>query len=145
MIDSNMAVYILVCAVMLLAIVMLFFDNTKASSALLEANTRITELEMENRDIRIQRDLIRDERDGDYQRCVRLQEENDRLKSIRPMGESVLVPLENVTLRYDDYTLKVSFDIPDVIPGVNDEYAAELVSVLMSKEIAVRKAKEGEQ
>lgn len=143
--DPNMAVYILVCAVMLLAIVMLFFDNTKASSALLEANTRITELEIENRDIRIQRDLIQDERDGDYQRCVRLQEENDRLKSIRPVDDTLIVPLDKVTFRYDYGTLKASFEIPGFIPDVNDEYCAELVNVLMSKEIAVRKAKEGEQ
>ena len=159
MIDSNMVVYIVVCAVMLLVIVMVFFDDIKTTSALMKANTRIDELEktIEKKNAEIhdldckaknvmrQRDFALAERNEANQMCDRLRKENDRLKSIRPVGESVLVPLDKVTFGYDDDTLKVSFSIPDVIPGVNDEYTAELVGVLMSKRIVVGKAKEEEQ
>jgi len=149
MIDSNMVVYIVVCAVMLFAAVLMSLANVKTSLALDKANTRVAWLERIFEDIKRDRNQEKKQLltklDDMHQRCVRLQEENDRLKSIRPMDDMVIVPLEKVTFGYDYGTLKVSFDIPGFIPDVNDEYCAELVNVLMSKEIAVRKAKEGEQ
>ena len=149
MMDSNMVVYIVVCAVMLFAAVLVSLDNIKTASELKKANTSIAELERIIEDIK--RDRIQEKKlllnrlDDRNQMCDRLRKENDRLKSICPVDGSVLVPLEKVTFGYDDYTLKVSFDIPDVIHGVNDEYTAELVGVLMSKEILVRKVKEVEE